>query len=166
MPLATKFLLTVQNRRSTTAFNSRLSYTVASAHLDYFGGGRTMIPLYKTRVPNYKTGRNVAIKIPAHEYESTLHFYREVLSLQEIGKANKPGEKPRFRMGEKVLWLDCVASLSQTETWLEILSDDLEATVKYFEEQGCARQDHHSPLPDGGKGFWLSNPSNIIHWRA
>ncbi|ARU55745.1 hypothetical protein OLMES_1670 [Oleiphilus messinensis] len=110
----------------------------------------------------FQPGQNIAMKIPTHEYENTVRFYREVLCFEEL---SRPGteDTPRFAFGDKVLWLDCVAGLSQAEIWLEIVTNDIDKAAAYFAAQGCHRRDEIEPLPDGFKGFWISSPSNIIH---
>ena len=110
----------------------------------------------------FKPGRNIAMKIPAHEYQATVRFYREVLRLKEIADEG-PEATPRFEFGDKVLWLDKVPGLSQAEIWLEIITNDIGQASSYFEEQGCSRRDEIEPLPDGLAAFWISSPSNIIH---
>ncbi|MDQ2068782.1 hypothetical protein [Natronospira bacteriovora] len=106
-------------------------------------------------------GRNMAMKVPAHEYEATLRFYRDVLRFELL-----PGETPRFRFGDKVLWIDRVETLSQAEIWLEVLTDDIEAAADYLKAEGITRRDDIEPLPEGLHAFWLSSPSNIIHLLA
>ena len=113
----------------------------------------------------FEPGQNIAMKIPTHEYESTVHFYRDVLRLKELsGKGG--GDSPRFEFGDKVLWLDKVPGLSQAEIWLEIVTNDIGAASVYLKEQGCHRRDDIEPLPEGLNAFWISSPSNIIHLVA
>lgn len=114
--------------------------------------------------PRFEPGRNVAIKVPAHEYEQTVAFYRDVLGLPlEPGDAPSSTESVRLRFGDKLLWIDRVPSLSQAEIWLEIVADDIDAASRYLEEHGCARRDEIEPLPVGFQGFWIASPANIIH---
>ena len=61
------------------------------------------------------------------------------------------------------MWLDEVPHISQAEIWLEVITDDIERASKYFDQNQCVRRDEIEVLPDGLKGFWLSNPANIIH---
>lgn len=110
----------------------------------------------------FQPGRNIAMKIPAHEYQDTVRFYREVLGLKEI-PLDSVDDTPRFEFGDKVLWLDKMPGLSQAEIWLEIITSDIEQASVHLEEQGCYRRDEIEPLPDGFKAFWISSPSNIIH---
>ncbi|MFD1217200.1 VOC family protein [Microbulbifer celer] len=110
----------------------------------------------------FEPGRNIAMKIPAHEYESTVRFYREVLKFKDI-TGNAVGDTPKFEFGDKVLWLDCMPGLSQSEIWLEVVVSDIDKASEYLKEQGCHRRDEIEPLPDGFKAFWISSPTNIIH---
>jgi len=110
----------------------------------------------------FQPGRNIAMKIPTHEYQATLGFYRDVLRFKELTTA-EPGSTPRFEFGDKVLWLDCVPALSQAEIWLEVVASDIGTAAEYLRAQGCHRRDEIEPLPEGFQAFWISSPSNIIH---
>lgn len=112
--------------------------------------------------PAFEAGRNIAMKIPTHEYRATVRFYRDVLGLKEV-TPDGPGNTPRFAFGDKVLWLDCVPGMSQAEIWLEIVTSDADGAARHLEGQGCHRRDDIEPLPDGMAAFWVSSPSNIIH---
>ncbi|AWM60490.1 VOC family protein [Stutzerimonas stutzeri] len=114
--------------------------------------------------PRFLPGRNMAMKVPTHEYTSTVAFYRETLGLKELTPNDADGaQTPRFEFGDKVLWLDRVAGISQAEIWLEIVTDDLDAAAAFLQQQHCARRDEIEPLPDGFRAFWISSPANIIH---
>lgn len=110
----------------------------------------------------FQPGRNIAMKIPTHEYQATLGFYRDVLRFKELTTA-EPGSTPRFEFGDKVLWLDCVPGLSQAEIWLEVVASDIGKAAEYLRAQGCHRRDEIEPLSEGFRAFWISSPSNIIH---
>lgn len=69
----------------------------------------------------------------------------------------------RFEFGDKVLWIGNVATLSQGETWLEVVTDDIASAAAHFERHGCICRDDIEPLPNGFHGFWLASPANIIH---
>jgi len=114
--------------------------------------------------PKFKPGRNMAMKVPAHEYDKTVAFYRDVLGFELIPLDNDEETSTiRFKFGDKVLWIDRVETVSQAEIWLEVVTDDLEAAAEYFQEGDVVRCDEIEPLPEGFKGFWISSPSNIIH---
>jgi predicted enzyme related to lactoylglutathione lyase len=106
--------------------------------------------------PTFKPGRNIAVKVPSHEYEKTLHFYEQILGLPRI-RSDSPDqfETVTFEYGSKNLWIDKIAGLSQSEVWLEIETDNAEAAKRYLSEQGCVIRDEIEPLPDGFKDFWL-----------
>ncbi|SFM37118.1 VOC family protein [Marinobacter zhejiangensis] len=110
----------------------------------------------------FHPGKNIAMKIPTHEYQDTVRFYRDVLRFKLIA-GHGDGETPRFEFGDKVLWLDCVPGLSQAEIWLEIVTNDIDQAADVFKVQGCHRRDEIEPLPDGFRAFWIASPSNIIH---
>lgn len=110
----------------------------------------------------FEPGKNIAMKIPAHEYESTVRFYREVLRFKET-TGSGPNDTPKFEFGDKVLWLDRMPGLSQSEIWLEVVASDIGRAAEYLKGQGCHRRDEIEPLPPGFKAFWVSSPCNIIH---
>ncbi|MBV7262507.1 hypothetical protein L6J37_05900 [Photobacterium sp. WH77] len=110
----------------------------------------------------FKPGNNIAMKIPSHEYEKTLHFYREVIAIPELAR-EKDTDTPRFQFGDKTLWLDNVPGISQAEIWLEIVTDDIAAAAEHLASHKIARCDEIEPLPEGFAAFWVASPSNIIH---
>jgi catechol 2,3-dioxygenase-like lactoylglutathione lyase family enzyme len=112
------------------------------------------------RTPKFAAGHNIAMKIPSHEFSRTVEFYRDILGLPLIEE-----EVPNivFEFGGMRLWLDKVDHISQAEIWLEIESNDVEAAAEYLKGHGLTRRDDIEPLPEGFKGFWISNPANIIH---
>lgn len=114
--------------------------------------------------PTFQAGRNIAMKVPAHEYERTVAFYRDILGFPLLADT-PPGsaETAGFEFGDKVLWIDKVAGISQAELWLEVTTDDVEGAAAHFSRHGCARRDEIEPLPEGFSGFWLASPCNVIH---
>ena len=114
--------------------------------------------------PDFRPGKNIAIKVPAHEFERMVEFYRIIIGLKQKD-ANSPDEfdSIAFEFGDKNLWVDKISELSQAEVWLEIESDNAADAKSYLEEQGCVIRNEIEPLPTGFNGFWLSSPSNIIH---
>ena len=114
--------------------------------------------------PIFIPGKNIAIKVPPHEYEQTVAFYKDVLGLV-LKEASSPDnfESTTFEFGDKNLWIDKISGISQAEIWLEIETDNINEAEAYLEAMGCARRDEIEPLPRDFKGFWISSPSNIIH---
>lgn len=114
--------------------------------------------------PEFLPGENIAIKVPVHEYDKTVAFYRDILGFEQIdAPSTEDFDSVTFKFGDKNLWIDKFAGISQAEVWLEIVTNDLDAASEYFKDKKCIRRDEIEPLPDGLKAFWLSSPSNIIH---
>ena len=108
----------------------------------------------------FAAGRNIAMKLPPHLYEATVHFYRDVLGLKEI---TKHAPSVGFVFGSNNLWLDRVPGISQAETWLEIVTNDIKAASEHLKVAGIVRCDEIEPLPKGFQAFWVSSPASIIH---
>lgn len=114
--------------------------------------------------PTFRAGRNIAMKVPTHEYDSTVAFHRDVLGLRQIAEpAYHSTDSVRFDFGGKVLWMDRVGEISQAEIQLEVITDDLDGASEYFMQHQCVRRDEIEALPEGFRGFWLSSPANNIH---
>ena len=93
-----------------------------------------------------------------------MDFYAVVLGLERIELASGSHDgSVVFAFDAKRLWLDKVEHISQAETWLEILTDDVAAAQVYLQEQGCQIRNEIETLPEGFNGFWLSSPANTIH---
>lgn len=116
-----------------------------------------------SRKAGFRPGRNIAMKVPAHEYEQTVIFYRDVLGFEALADASSSTESVRFAFGDKILWVDRMPGLSQAEIWLEVIADDVEAAAERLQQAGCARRDEIEALPPDFEGFWIANPANIIH---
>jgi len=114
--------------------------------------------------PTFKPGKNIAIKVPPHEYEQTVAFYKEVLGLVPKEMSSPDNfESKAFEFDDKNLWIDKISGISQAEIWLEIETDNIDEAEAYLKAMGCTRRDEIEPLPSGFRGFWISGPSNIIH---
>ncbi len=114
--------------------------------------------------PQYRAGKNIAIKVPPHEYEKTVSFYRDIIGLEERETSSSDQyESISFSFGEKNLWIDKISSVSQAEIWLELVTDNLAEAVSHLEKNGVVRRDEIEKLPDDFNGFWVCSPSNIIH---
>ncbi|MEE4378488.1 MAG: hypothetical protein V2J55_13420, partial [Candidatus Competibacteraceae bacterium] len=68
-----------------------------------------------------------------------------------------------FQFGPNNLWIDRVPGLSQAETWLEVITNDIEAASEELKAAGVVRRDEIEPLPEGMQAFWISSPASIIH---
>jgi catechol 2,3-dioxygenase-like lactoylglutathione lyase family enzyme len=110
--------------------------------------------------PHFRGGPDIALRIPPSGFDATLAFYRDILRLPVL---DKYGPDFVFQFGESRLWLDKVASLSQAEVWLQIITDDTAAARQHFTAHGVTRCDEIDSLPAGFDGFWVLSPSSIVH---
>jgi catechol 2,3-dioxygenase-like lactoylglutathione lyase family enzyme len=110
--------------------------------------------------PAFRPGKNIAMKMPPGDYDRLVAFYRDVLGFEVIGSAP---DSVVFRYGEKRLWVDRVATLSQGEVWLEVQAEDVVAAAAWLAANGVARRDEIEELPDGFVGFWIAAPGGMIH---
>lgn len=110
--------------------------------------------------PRFTPGKNIAMKIPSHQYEETVTFYRDILGMSQV---RKEPSSTAFEFGGKTLWLDRVEHLSQAEIWLEVLTDDLGLAANRFKDKNVIRRDEIEKLPEDFEGFWISNTAGVIH---
>jgi catechol 2,3-dioxygenase-like lactoylglutathione lyase family enzyme len=110
--------------------------------------------------PRFAAGENIAMKIPSHEFERTVKFYRDAIGLPVI---SWNPDSVVLEFGDKQLWLDRIEHFSQAEIWLELKTDDAEAARRHLVEEGAATPDSIEPLPGQNNAFWVSSPCNIIH---
>ena len=101
------------------------------------------------------------MKVPPHQHEATVRFYREVLGLEEIGGPS--GDAVGFKFGPNNLWIDKVPSMSQAELWLEIVTDDTAEAARVLSAAGVARCDEIERLGEEFDGYWISSPASVIH---
>ena len=113
--------------------------------------------------PNFRGGRNIAMKLRADRFESVVSFYRDTLSMPV---AEHESGSFSVDFGPVNLWLDRVPAVSQAELWLEIVSDDTAAAAAHLGQMGVVRCDDIEPLPKSFKGFWVKNPADIVHLVA
>lgn len=109
----------------------------------------------------FSGGKNIAMKVPPHQYEQTVAFYKDILGLEEIGGPS--GEAVGFKFGANNLWVDKVSAMSQAELWLEIVTDDTKKAAEVLDEAGVARCDEIEDLGENFDGYWISSPASIIH---
>jgi catechol 2,3-dioxygenase-like lactoylglutathione lyase family enzyme len=108
----------------------------------------------------FSGGRNIAMKVPPHQFEATVRFYRDVLGFTEKSREDA---SVCFTFGANRLWIDRTPSASQAEIWLEVVTDDVQAASTHLKSAGIVRCDEIEPLPEGMKAFWVSNPASIVH---
>ena len=114
--------------------------------------------------PRFSGGPNLAMKVPPHQWEATVAFYREVLALAELEAVDAEPPSVGFAFGAMRLWIDRVAGMSQAELWLEVTTDDPQAAADHLAAApGVARVDEVEPLAPGSLRFWISSPAQIVH---
>lgn len=107
----------------------------------------------------FRSGRNVAMKVPAPQYEATVASYRDVPALAPL-EAHPPAIG--FRFGDKQLWIDRCPGMDRTRIWLEVLCDDLDAGAAHLQTHGIARCDDVEPL-GALPAFWIASPCGVVH---
>ena len=112
-----------------------------------------------TQVSSIRGGRNVAMKVPAHQFAATVECYRS-LGLPILDESEST---VCFEFGPIRLHVDRVLNLGQAEIWLELITSDTNAAAAPVERAGFVRCDHVEKLPEGYAAFWASNPASIVH---
>ena len=112
---------------------------------------------------SFTAGKNIALKVPDHEFQDTVRFYREILGFADAIEYTESAASVAVEFGPNVLWIDRVTTLSQAEIWLEIKTDNIAAARLELEAQGVRTRESIEPLPANIDGFWIAGPSNIIH---
>jgi catechol 2,3-dioxygenase-like lactoylglutathione lyase family enzyme len=111
----------------------------------------------------YNAGNNIAMKVPPDQFESTVKFYRDLLGL-EVDQDRD--ESVVFKFGHVYLWIDRAPTLSQSEIWLEIVTDDTESAREMMAQNAIVRCDEIEALPEDLDGFWIKSPADIVHLVA
>ena len=109
---------------------------------------------------NFRGGRNVAMKLPPHQYEAMVKFYRDTLGL-EVKQTSDNSHAVDY--GPIRLWLDRCPKASQAELWLDIGTNNTKAAAKHLEAQGVLRCDAIEELPKNFDGYWIANAAGIVH---
>ncbi|MCA1366440.1 hypothetical protein I6F15_03345 [Bradyrhizobium sp. BRP14] len=107
-----------------------------------------------------KGGINIAMKVPSHQYEAVIAFYRDVVGLQPFDE-KEPAKG--FILGPNRLWIDEMPHFSQAEVWLELFTEDHERALDHLTANGTVRCDAVEDLGEGFRGGWIMNPANIVH---
>lgn len=108
----------------------------------------------------FNAGKNIAIKTPAHEFEQTAAFYRDILKLPVHIEGS---DSISFQFGIGYLWVDRMVHMSQAEVWLEIECENSEQAAQWLADNKVQRCDRVETLPDNVDGFWVVNPAGLVH---
>lgn len=110
--------------------------------------------------PQFRGGRNIAMKLPPHQYEATIKFYRDTLGLA-VTQTSENSHAVDY--GPIRLWLDRCEKVSHAELWLDIGTSDTEAAARHLAAQDVVRCDAIEELPENFDGYWIANPAGIVH---
>ncbi len=105
-------------------------------------------------------GINIAMKVPIHQVDATLAFYRDTLGLEQI---TGPGDAIGFRHGPNQLWIDPIAGCTHAEVWLELFTPDFPEAAEKLAKAGVVRNDGIEKLGPDFRGGWFFNPAGIVH---
>ena len=61
------------------------------------------------------------------------------------------------------LWIDKTKKSNHPEVWLELNVENTHAAEKYLQEKDIERRENIEKLPKDFDGFWISNPTGVIH---
>ena len=109
--------------------------------------------------PAFRGGDNIALKVPAFQFEETVRFYRDIIGLPEKGRE---GSSRAFQFGPVTLWVDRVEGASRTDVRLELFTEDADDAADWLARQGTPVRDELEPL-DGVRGHWISDPAGVVH---
>lgn len=100
-------------------------------------------------------GKNIAIKVPLHQWTATVAYYRERVGLEV---ACEMDESVGFRFGDMTLWIDRVPHQSRSDVWLELFTEDPDAALARL---ASPQRDELEPL-DTVTGHWTSDPAGTV----
>jgi hypothetical protein len=107
----------------------------------------------------FTQGRNIAMKVPGHEYDETAAFYRDVLGLRQVVEpASSSTESARCDFGEKAL------SLSQAEIWLEVCTSDVDGVPPISESTGAYVAMKSKTCQMASRGSGCPVPRTLFIW--
>lgn len=99
--------------------------------------------------PKFTGGVDIALKLPPHQFEATIAFYRDVIGLKQItDKLPDIG----FELGPVKLWIAAAPEMSQAELWLELFTDNFSEVAEYLKAAGVVRCDAIEALAEGFRG--------------
>jgi hypothetical protein len=115
-----------------------------------------------SETPAFRGGRNIALKVPAHQFDATIESYRAL----KIPIRSRTESSVCFEFGPIWLHVDRVTHLSQAEIWLEFITTDVAASADVVARAGFVRCDEVEALAEDFDAFWVSSPASIVHLVA
>ncbi|NDL58814.1 VOC family protein [Phytoactinopolyspora mesophila] len=120
--------------------------------------------------PTFSGSANIAMKIPHSDYAATLAFYRDTLGLpvvkEDASSTPTVSETYKVQFGPITLWLDRVETYSQTDLWLEVHTDDVDAATARLDKAGITTCDEIEPFVGDSGTHWIKNPAGVVHHLA
>ncbi len=105
-------------------------------------------------------GIDIAIKVPPHQYEAMIAFYRDIIGLKPITeKLPDVG----FELGPNKLWVAEAPEMSRAEVWLELLPIASRMRPSICPERVLSAAMLSRSCRRAFKGGWITSPANIIH---
>lgn len=111
----------------------------------------------------FEAGANIAMKIPVHQYDATLQFYRDVLLLEV---AEVPIRHPtvlqthKVKFGTFTLWLDAVKDINTSTIWLQLTTPDVPKATEYLATNGIKTFDELEQIQENM--HWIKDPAGTI----
>ena len=113
--------------------------------------------------PSFNGGANIVIKVPLHQYDGTVAFYRDTIGLPLLEEEQ---EGCIFQFGPSRLWIDKAPQLAKSDVWLELETNDTHGAARYLKNHGVPRRDEIVELPEDYDGFFITDPAGTIHLVA
>ena len=95
----------------------------------------------------FRGGRNIAMKLPPHQYEATIKFYRDTLGL-EVKQTSENSHAVDY---------------GPIRLWLDIGTNDTKAAARHLAQKDVVRCDAIEELPANFDGYWITSPAGIVH---
>ena len=103
-------------------------------------------------------GSNIAMKVPAGLFDSTVRFYRDAVALPVVAERQS---SIGFEFGSMVLWVDRVEHATHSEIWLELATANAELATATLTDAGARIADEIEPL-DRGDRHWIIDPGGSV----
>jgi len=115
------------------------------------------------KIPQYRIGRNIAIKIPKFRFENTLAFYRSLpgFQLKAFGSEAHPTSY-YCKFDHITIWFDCMDDYTKSDVWLELETDDIENSKQLLRENNTPFRPELEKLPDNLNASLISDPAGVV----
>lgn len=107
--------------------------------------------------PTFRGGRNIALYVPANQFEATISAYRQL----GIPVAEESSFAAALEFGPIRLHVVKSEEATRAEVRLEFITSDIEAAKTFLENTQF--EVYPEPLPEPFAGFWTVSPASLIH---